>query len=196
MEFLLYNTPGPHGLTPRDIDRRWSLAMPLEKELLPFEVLEFEPISDYAWNLFRTYRELRAGLIKRLAAASEQRAQLANRFRRSRTLEAGMSVVYRDPRAKSAGGRTAWRPALSEPCSVISVSGNRAKLKKPDGSIIEAHVEDIIVVPAGTVDTEAVDPRPALDLQPDDDAARRSPGQTIEEKASPERYPHEVAQPS
>jgi len=33
VEFVVYNTPGPHGLTPRDIDRRWSLASPLEKEL-------------------------------------------------------------------------------------------------------------------------------------------------------------------
>ena len=32
VEFLLYNTPGPHGLTPRDVDRRWSLALPLEKD--------------------------------------------------------------------------------------------------------------------------------------------------------------------
>ena len=23
VEFILYNTPGPHGFTPRDIDRRW-----------------------------------------------------------------------------------------------------------------------------------------------------------------------------
>ena len=30
IEFVVYNTPGPHGLTPRDIDRRWSLATPLE----------------------------------------------------------------------------------------------------------------------------------------------------------------------
>ena len=26
VEFIVYNTPGPHGFTPRDIDRRWSLA--------------------------------------------------------------------------------------------------------------------------------------------------------------------------
>ena len=37
VEFLIYNTPGPHGMTPRDLDRRWSAAHPLEKELAPFE---------------------------------------------------------------------------------------------------------------------------------------------------------------
>ena len=30
VEFVIYNTPGPHGYTPRDIDRRWSLGAPLE----------------------------------------------------------------------------------------------------------------------------------------------------------------------
>ena len=31
VEFIVYNTPGPHGLTPRDIDRRWSLAHPIAR---------------------------------------------------------------------------------------------------------------------------------------------------------------------
>ena len=52
VEFVVYNTPGPHGYTPRDIDRRWSLATPLEHDLLPFQVLDFEPISDYASKFF------------------------------------------------------------------------------------------------------------------------------------------------
>ena len=47
VEFVLYTTPGPHGFTPRDIDRRWSVGSPLEKELSPFQVLEFEPLTDY-----------------------------------------------------------------------------------------------------------------------------------------------------
>ena len=62
LEFLVYNTPGPHGITPRDIDRRWSMAMPLEKELMPFTALGFEPISEYAKALFKRYRELKARL--------------------------------------------------------------------------------------------------------------------------------------
>ena len=31
LEFIVYNTPGPHGFTPRDIDRRWSASTPLER---------------------------------------------------------------------------------------------------------------------------------------------------------------------
>ena len=38
VEFVLYTTPGPHGFTPRDTDRRWSVGSPLEKELSPFQV--------------------------------------------------------------------------------------------------------------------------------------------------------------
>ena len=52
VEFIVYNTPGPHGYTPRDIDRRWSLSTPLDKELQPFAVCQFEPMSDFARNLF------------------------------------------------------------------------------------------------------------------------------------------------
>ena len=41
VEYTVYNTPGAHGFTPRDIDRRWSLASPLERALQPFQVNEF-----------------------------------------------------------------------------------------------------------------------------------------------------------
>ena len=36
------------------------MALPLERELQPFQVLDFEPISDYAKNVFRAYREIKA----------------------------------------------------------------------------------------------------------------------------------------
>ena len=55
VEFVVYNTPGPHGYTPRDIDRRWSMATPLERELQPFTVNEFEPLSDYVAKLLQNY---------------------------------------------------------------------------------------------------------------------------------------------
>jgi len=41
VEFAVYNTPPTDtGITPRDLDRRRSLATPLENELRAFEVLE------------------------------------------------------------------------------------------------------------------------------------------------------------
>jgi hypothetical protein len=36
VELIVYNTPGPHGYTPRDIDRRWSLATPLPESCSRF----------------------------------------------------------------------------------------------------------------------------------------------------------------
>ena len=176
IEFLIYNTPGPHGLTPRDIDRRWSLALPLEKELMPFQALSFEPISEHAKNLFKTYRELRAVVIKHYADASEQRAKLANRFRRSRTLEPGMKVVYRDPRAT--GGRTPYKQGLSGPCEVLRAHGNHVVLRKADGSEVEVHVENVVIVPHGAQDLES---RAPLEWEADEEK-RRSPGQMIEAK--------------
>ena len=62
VEFIIYNTPGAHGYTPRDIDRRWSLSTPLERDLQPFQVQEFEPLDDYLHSLFKTYRELKVNV--------------------------------------------------------------------------------------------------------------------------------------
>ena len=47
VEFIIYNTPGPSGFTPRDIDRRWSVSLPLERELMPLNVGSLEPVSEY-----------------------------------------------------------------------------------------------------------------------------------------------------
>eukprot|EP00973_Karenia_brevis_P037077 5111966-Karenia_brevis.AAC.1 len=59
VEFVIYNTPGPHGYTPRDIDRRWSLATPLEKELQHFTVPLMEPVQPFLRNLLQPYRDIR-----------------------------------------------------------------------------------------------------------------------------------------
>ena len=53
VEFLVYTTPGAHGYAPRDLDRRWSLALPLEKELQPLGLHEFEPVSEFAKEAFK-----------------------------------------------------------------------------------------------------------------------------------------------
>ena len=73
LEFVVYNTPGPHGLTPRDIDRRWSLASSLERELLPFEAQPWQPVSDYVSQLFRNYREIRVRVLGYQADSAETR---------------------------------------------------------------------------------------------------------------------------
>ena len=35
VEFVIENTPGPHGWAPRDLERKWSTSLPLEKDLIP-----------------------------------------------------------------------------------------------------------------------------------------------------------------
>ena len=104
VEFIIDATPGPEGLAPRDIERAWSLAMPLEKELKAFEVLAFEPMTDYARNLFKQYREVRAKVLEWRAIASEKRAEVANRYRKVKEVELGAMVVYRDPKNRLGGG--------------------------------------------------------------------------------------------
>ena len=60
VEFTIYNTPAAHGFTPRDLDRRWSLALPLSKELRPFSVGDVEPVDKVAEELLEKYREVKA----------------------------------------------------------------------------------------------------------------------------------------
>ena len=59
VEYMIYNTPGPHGYTPRDIDRRWSMGIPLERELHGQTVDEFEPMSERARVMFKAYEQVR-----------------------------------------------------------------------------------------------------------------------------------------
>ena len=73
VEFIIYNTPGPHGFTPRDIDRRWSSGTLLEHDLQPFTVPDFEPASDYAANLFAEYKKIRHIVLQHYREASEKR---------------------------------------------------------------------------------------------------------------------------
>ena len=104
LEFVVYNTPGPHGYTPRDIDRRWSMSSPLERELQPFQISEFEPVDQYLRNIFRVYREVKVHVTRHMASKSLNRAELANRFRRQKILKKGNTVMLRDQRQRRAGG--------------------------------------------------------------------------------------------
>ena len=103
VEFLIYNTPGPHNFTPRDIDRGWSVAAPLAQEILPFDLSEFEPVTDYVRTLFKEYIAIRDTVVEHYEKASATRAKTANLFRKQVTMEKEMKVVYRDPRSRAAG---------------------------------------------------------------------------------------------
>jgi len=180
LEFVVYNTPGPHGYTPRDLDRRWSLALPLEKELQPFQVNEFEPVSEFAKKLFHNYRQIRVRVMGYLQKMSSDRAELANRWRRSKKLEPGMQVVLRDPRQRKAGGRTPYRQPHTDPCTILEVRGNKCKVRKADGTILpDVHLEDALLVPDNL---QSLEKKP-LEFEEEELTVedRRSPGMMLED---------------
>ena len=168
VEFVLYNTPRLDlGFTPRDIDRRWSTASPLERELLPLEPAPAEPLSDVARRDFQHYRQVRELLLQHTGRQGRRNAELANRFRRARSAHVGAKVFLRDPKLQSAGvGRTPRRRLL-QPAEVIKVEGHRVDLRKPYGVVFKGvHLENFVEIPTDVDDWEIPGPRPAQ-LEPD-----------------------------
>ena len=102
---------------------RWSSALQLEKELQPFEVMEFEPMADSVKKAFEAYRAFRTKITGWYAATSERRAELANRHKKNREVETGSRVLYRDPQATAVGGRLHGR---SRSPARVSLSRRRA----------------------------------------------------------------------
>ena len=64
-------------------------------------------------------------MLEFLRVKSEKRAELANRFRKSKKIVPGVEVVFRDPRHRKAGGRTPYKQPFSEPATVLEVQGNK-----------------------------------------------------------------------
>ena len=95
---------------------------------MKFEVGKFEGISDYARRLFQQCREVKTVVVGHFKNASALRASLANRFRKQTVLQPGDLVVHRDPKNRSEG-RVPWKRPMSGPWTVVSTTGNKAKLK-------------------------------------------------------------------
>ena len=120
-EYVIDNTPGPHGYTPRDLERSWSLAHPLERDVLR-DALEFEPVTEWARGQFKQFAELSAAVKSHWDKSSAARAKLANRRRRTVDLKPGDRVVWNAPKARSEGaGRVPWKPGLTGPWRVKDV---------------------------------------------------------------------------
>ena len=135
VEFLLYNTPQRNtGLTPRDLDKSWSLSTSLERELLPFETARDEPISEMAQRMFGDFRKLQR-LVKDMVGKEAKRAQeLANRHRPEKLLRTGDRVLWRDPKmTKERAGRTPWKRALIGPGTIVGLPGRHQDGRWPGG---------------------------------------------------------------
>ena len=97
--------------------------------------------------MFQTYRELKVKVLTHLKSKSLERAELTNRFRRSKSFQAGDRVIVRDPRHKRAGGRTPYKQPLRDGLTVKKVKGNTAVLTRGDGTEIhDVHFEDMLLV--------------------------------------------------
>ena len=114
VEYMIYNTPGPHGYTPRDIDRRWSMGTPLERELHGQIVSESEPMSERARIVFKAYEQVRQRVLQAKRQSAMRRADLSNRSRYGKKIEVGDRVLVRDNRPHRTGGRTMCKSPLSE----------------------------------------------------------------------------------
>ena len=120
-EYIIDNTPGPHGYTPRNLERCWSLSLPLKKDVVR-AALQFEPVSDWARGQFQQFQELSTAVSWN--KSSEARARLANRHRCAVDLKPGGQVVWNAPKARSEGaGRVLWKPGLTGPWRIVDVRG-------------------------------------------------------------------------
>ena len=115
-------------------------------------------------------------------AAREKRAGLVNRFRRSRKIEVGMKVAYRDPRITHTSGRTPWRKPLSGPFEVVGVQGTKITLTDGGKDRHEVHAEDVVILPAVV---EPLEGKEALRFDQDQEEGRRSPGEMAEADPAP-----------
>ena len=115
VEYCIDTTPGPHGYTPRDLDRAWSWVC-LWKRILK-STLEFEPVSDWARKIFGQYKAVSKVVKDHLASASEARVRLTNRYHREVDLKIGDRVVWRAPGLSDPGakGRVPWKKGLTGP---------------------------------------------------------------------------------
>ena len=110
VEFILWNTPGKTGLAPRDLVMAWSLASPLEREILPLDVPEAEAVSDIAVTQFGKFQQVRDVYLQHKANEGRRRMELANRQRSQRSLQKGDRVLYKDPKmVKSVAGHAPGR---------------------------------------------------------------------------------------
>ena len=181
VEYVLDNTPGPHGYTPRDLERSWSLGLDLEKDLIK-ESLQFELVSDWGRRQFGQFQALSKKVAQHWEKASAARARLANRYRRNIEFQVGDRVVWDSPVARPEGaGRVPWKRGLTGPWEVISVSGHKLRLRsvqqgQGQGREVEAHAEDCVLVPDDVEDPVEV---PGVLLEEDPADAAPSIGQRI-----------------
>ena len=181
VEFVRFNTPAAHGLTPRDFDRGWSASSPLERELGVFDAGPAESAIDVVRRQLDAFRRVRQVTLEHRAKVAERYVALANRTRTSRLPELGDRVMFRDPKsAKKVAGHSAAARPLAGPFEVVEAMGARTTLRNEvTGEKVKAHADGIVYLPERVVDRER-----QLAIEPDAADTRPSPGQLLEAAAS------------
>ena len=81
-ELTRNNTPiRAFGFTPRDLMCNWSVASPLERELIPADAGAELVDSEVAKKQFQSWRLMRQLVLQHLGREHAQAAKLVNRYR-------------------------------------------------------------------------------------------------------------------
>ena len=132
------------GLTPRDLDRAWSLRDDVERELVGFQVGLKIPAADWAKQVFERFRVVQSSFAKYLATTEEQRAKLFDRGHPRKEISAG-DRVWRRPTIRP-GSKFSARSL--GPFQVLTVTGQRCELEAEDGRVHkEVPLVELIPVP-------------------------------------------------
>ncbi len=124
VEWIRYNTPSRCGITPRDLDKGWSIVSPLERELLPFEPARAETVSETARTQFDAFRKVRTVSLQYKMKEGRRRAELANRVRTARLPAEGDLVMLRNPaRTKTRVGHRPGKFPVEGPFEVRAATG-------------------------------------------------------------------------
>ena len=99
-------------------------------------------------KVFVNYSALRHTVREAQARVSLASATRANRFRPTRVVQEGDLIMYRDPRAQRAGGRTPWAKGLAGPATVVEITGNTVQARTTDGVAVRGiYLDDLVVIP-------------------------------------------------
>ena len=166
----------------------WSIASPLSREFIPFELPSTEAVSDIARAQFEIFSDLRLRILAKRGADGRRRAELQNRSRSQRTFELGDIVLWKDPKdGKHISGHGPGKRPLRGPFRVTRLEGHRAWLFDPTTktTLPRIHADNLIGCPGLTSLDDAEDSlqtRPPFDVLPDADGDRPSLSRLLLEK--------------
>ena len=187
VEFIRFNTPGAAGVSPRDLDRSWSIASPLERELLPLDEGESQSVAEVVRKQFDGFRRMRETVLAHRAREGAARVEIANKGRSTKIMEVDDRLLLRDPsRRRAKAGHGPGKPTPAGPLKIVAARGNLLDLKHMETGVTHeaVHAENVVLLPTQVHDYEHPK-REALHIVPDPTTSsladsRRSPGQLIE----------------